>query len=588
VAPATSPAETTRQERTAVDIPWAVVWIAVAALLLLRLIAGRALFAWRIRKRADLLRECERLVRLRGAMSCRREVRLTESSAIGSPVAFGWEIVVPRETFARLTDEQKETILAHEIAHVRRHDYLVNLLQTLVETLLFYHPAVWWISSRIRMERELCCDDVAVGLCDRLVYATALTDLAAMMSPRVALAATGGDLLGRVRRILQREEPSMSSRVRWMSAVVVMVVLAAVVPTMMASVRPSPKETAVVGAQNVAYAITPPESERGEAQERARTQAQLREEIEALKARIAALMEQLNNPERPDRLDLRERVERDRDAQERARRIQDEARRAQLDSTKQEIERMRALQERGLISGRQVQDLEAMMKALEQQRGEAGLKRQELDEAREQIERAKNLFERGLASRSQIDELQEQKMKEVFEKLEKNRLFDESAFKELVDKAKNQRGEQAELFKQLNKEFEAQAREKRGFDEQVRRQILDETRRAAQDYQRGLREVAPEGRGFGSGESRMERDPADRSISSGDFLFVTIDGENLLPELYRIEGDGTVKLPLLGSFKVVGRTPSQVREAIGKRLSDTRLGSASKVRVQLAKRRPER
>ena len=58
-----------------------------------------------------------------------------------------------------------EAILAHELAHVRRHDYLVNLIQSAVETLMFYHPATWWISNRIREERENRCDDVATQLC---------------------------------------------------------------------------------------------------------------------------------------------------------------------------------------------------------------------------------------------------------------------------------------------------------------------------------------------------------------------------------------------------------------------------------------
>ena len=58
---------------------------------------------------------------------------------------------------------QVEAILLHELAHIRRHDYLVNLLQTVAESLLFYHPAVWWISGVIRTERENCCDDLVVA-----------------------------------------------------------------------------------------------------------------------------------------------------------------------------------------------------------------------------------------------------------------------------------------------------------------------------------------------------------------------------------------------------------------------------------------
>ena len=75
-----------------------------------------------------------------------------------------------------LAPQQLEAVLAHELAHIRRHDYLVNVLQMMAETLFFYHPAIWWASRRIRVERELCCDDVAVQACgDVVCYAHALT-----------------------------------------------------------------------------------------------------------------------------------------------------------------------------------------------------------------------------------------------------------------------------------------------------------------------------------------------------------------------------------------------------------------------------
>src|SRR5262249_17963271 len=120
----------------------------------------------------------------------------------------------PIAALANLTPAQVEAILAHELAHVRRHDFIVNLLQTIAETLLFYHPAVWWLSARIRTEREHCCDDIAVEMCgDPVGYAEALTAIAswarlrladpsAMPASSLAVAATGGSLLHRVRRLL--------------------------------------------------------------------------------------------------------------------------------------------------------------------------------------------------------------------------------------------------------------------------------------------------------------------------------------------------------------------------------------------------
>jgi hypothetical protein len=109
-----------------------------------------------------------------------------------------------------LTPEQLRTLLAHELAHIRRHDYLVNLLQSVAETALFFHPAVWWMSGCIRDEREHCCDDIAIAACgNELEYAEALAALAEQRhsTAQFALSATGGSLLGRIQRILAGTGP---------------------------------------------------------------------------------------------------------------------------------------------------------------------------------------------------------------------------------------------------------------------------------------------------------------------------------------------------------------------------------------------
>ena len=151
-------------------------------------------------------------------------VHVVESALVDVPVVVGWfrpAIVLPIAALAALNPDQVEAILAHELAHIRRHDYAVNVLQTIAETLLFYHPAVWWLSNRIRVEREHCCDDIAVAVCgDPIGYARALADLETWRTLRLgsgqaaesmALAATGGSLVERVRRILRvpsEETPS--------------------------------------------------------------------------------------------------------------------------------------------------------------------------------------------------------------------------------------------------------------------------------------------------------------------------------------------------------------------------------------------
>ena len=128
------------------------------------------------------------------------------------PCVIGWlrpVILLPTATLLGLTPEQLEAVLAHELAHIRRYDYLVNVFQMLIETLFFYHPAVWWISSRIRREREICCDDIAVRCCgDAIGYARALTALERMRvlasspSPSLALGAKDGPLMYRIRRLV--------------------------------------------------------------------------------------------------------------------------------------------------------------------------------------------------------------------------------------------------------------------------------------------------------------------------------------------------------------------------------------------------
>jgi TonB family protein len=135
-------------------------------------------------------------------------VRVLISGAADGPSVVGWirpVILLPAATVLGLTPAQLEAVLAHECAHIRRHDYLVNFLQSLVETVLFYHPAVWWISARIRHERELCCDDLAVRSCgDVLCYARALASLERLRVtvPRLALGASDGPVLYRIQRLV--------------------------------------------------------------------------------------------------------------------------------------------------------------------------------------------------------------------------------------------------------------------------------------------------------------------------------------------------------------------------------------------------
>jgi beta-lactamase regulating signal transducer with metallopeptidase domain len=151
---------------------------------------------------------------LRERLGVRRSVRILESSLARVPTLIGYlepVILMPTSAWLGLTSAQLRAIIAHELAHVRRHDYLVNLVQAVFESLFFYHPAVWWLSARLRVEREYCCDDIAVGLGGgRLCYAQALSSLEELRDaaaldgsaqPPTALASTGGSLMNRIRRL---------------------------------------------------------------------------------------------------------------------------------------------------------------------------------------------------------------------------------------------------------------------------------------------------------------------------------------------------------------------------------------------------
>jgi GWxTD domain-containing protein len=171
------------------------------------------------------------IARLSARLRVSRPVILLESSLAEAPAVLGHFqplILIPAGLLTGMTAGEIEAILLHELAHVRRADFLMNLFQRLIETLLFYHPAVWWMSKVIRAERENCCDDLVIAAHgNRLEYASALAALERNRPPQPAIAATGGNLMHRIRRILNREPaPARSPLV---SAILVTVTLLACV-----------------------------------------------------------------------------------------------------------------------------------------------------------------------------------------------------------------------------------------------------------------------------------------------------------------------------------------------------------------------
>lgn len=207
--------------------PWVVaLWVIGVGTMLLRLLAG---FVWLRRARRNARQQVpewwqSRLRALCARMGLGDRVRMLISDDEDGPLSAGIfrpMVIVPAALLTRMPVEWLEALLAHELAHIRRHDYLVNLLQTLVESLLFYHPAVWWLSHRIRIERELIADDIAANaLGEPRHLALALSALdryaSAHRTPAshvLAQAAQGGHLMTRIHQLLRPSRPGVGARV---------------------------------------------------------------------------------------------------------------------------------------------------------------------------------------------------------------------------------------------------------------------------------------------------------------------------------------------------------------------------------------
>lgn len=218
------------QSSIAQVMPWVVAaWLLGLLAASLRLVGGLARTR-RITRDGTLVARTDILARveyLKDRLGIVAELRVLESMRSAVPLVVGAlrpAIVVPVSLVTSLTPHQLDMLLAHELAHVRRHDFMVNLGQTVVETLLFYHPGVRWLSERIRDERENCCDDAAVTICGGTpaAYSETLLLLEELRSDNyyLAAAASGGSLLRRVRRLLGGQPAHMELGPRWIAGVI--------------------------------------------------------------------------------------------------------------------------------------------------------------------------------------------------------------------------------------------------------------------------------------------------------------------------------------------------------------------------------
>ncbi|SFC47316.1 M56 family metallopeptidase [Massilia yuzhufengensis] len=217
---------------------WAVCTLAMALRMVLGLLwIGRAAAHERIEPAWQA-----RIERMAGQFGIDRAVRLRVVERLGSPITAGWwrpVVLVPAALVSGMPAHLLEALLAHEMAHIKRHDYLVNLGQNVVETILFYHPAVWWISGRIRVEREQIADDFAarqLGEPRRLALALSELERLQFSTHHLAQAANGGDLMSRIKRLIRPDTQALN----WKAAIPVLG-LAALCSAVFAHAAPTPK-----------------------------------------------------------------------------------------------------------------------------------------------------------------------------------------------------------------------------------------------------------------------------------------------------------------------------------------------------------
>ncbi|MCB0577197.1 MAG: M56 family metallopeptidase, partial [Saprospiraceae bacterium] len=169
-------------------------------------------------------------------LGIRRAVTLMESALVHTPMALGWLkpfVLFPVGMINRLGPDEVEAVLAHEMAHIARRDWIYNLLQAFIETLFYYHPAVWWISMVVRRERENSCDDAALAATgNRIAYAKALVQVQEMAKPApvpaLALGMGGSRrflLLERIRRILNQPQQKSQVMEKFIATAILLVLL---------------------------------------------------------------------------------------------------------------------------------------------------------------------------------------------------------------------------------------------------------------------------------------------------------------------------------------------------------------------------
>lgn len=192
------------------------IWIVGIILFMLRFLIGYS-YLHRVRRHnVSTLGEnwIKKFYAIESKLNIKKRIKYLESRVVKIPMMLGYlkpVIIIPAGILTGIPENQIEAIIAHELAHIRRNDYLVNIFQIFIEIVFFYHPAVWYISSAIRAERENCCDDIALTTCDgSITYAKALVSVQELKPGKVysAVAFSGQkkQLLNRIKRMVMKTE----------------------------------------------------------------------------------------------------------------------------------------------------------------------------------------------------------------------------------------------------------------------------------------------------------------------------------------------------------------------------------------------
>ena len=258
-------------------------WLIGMLLYSLRLFGG----LWQLRRyKTQETSEVEndwkvRFVEICEKLEIKQKVKLLQSNLVESPMVIGWikpVILVPTSVFLQMDVTQLETIIAHELMHIRRFDYLVNFTQSFVEILFFYHPCIWWISTKIRQERECACDDAVLQTLEnaQFTYANALANLEAFRlktkqnESQLSVAANGGKLMNRIERIIKKETKNKNrfQNSLWSASLASMLILVFLVTVFWAKSQPDVNQKTELAFNSkrkmaVSFVAFPPSYRRG-------------------------------------------------------------------------------------------------------------------------------------------------------------------------------------------------------------------------------------------------------------------------------------------------------------------------------------